>query len=243
MASLNPAQWHGLSDLGAIAPGYQADLLVLPELKTLRARARAEARAGRSSEIPRARGAGVGEAHGPDSRGRVEPLRDPVGRRARARDRHRPRPDRDRVARRGADAEGGWRSPTPSATSPRSPSSSATSARAGSASASSAASACSSGALASTVAHDAHNIVVVGMDDDDMARAVDAPRRARRRRWSSSRAAACAPSCPLPVAGLLSDAPLDEVLERSRACVDAARKLGLRPARRRSRRSRSSRSP
>ena len=28
------------------------------------------------------------------------------------------------------------------------------------------------GALASTVSHDAHNIIVVGMDDEDMARAV-----------------------------------------------------------------------
>ena len=32
MASLNPALWHGLRRHGAIAPGYQADLLVLPDL-------------------------------------------------------------------------------------------------------------------------------------------------------------------------------------------------------------------
>ena len=31
---------------------------------------------------------------------------------------------------------------------------------------------------------------------------------------------------PLPVAGLLSDAPLEEVVERSRELVDAARELG-----------------
>jgi adenine deaminase len=31
---------------------------------------------------------------------------------------------------------------------------------------------------------------------------------------------------PLPVAGLLSDAPLAEVIERSRACNDAAHALG-----------------
>src|SRR5207302_2659429 len=31
-ATLNPALWHGLSHLGAIAPGYQADLLLLPDL-------------------------------------------------------------------------------------------------------------------------------------------------------------------------------------------------------------------
>src|SRR5207244_3393881 len=32
LATLNPATWHGLSHLGAVAPGYQADLLVLPDL-------------------------------------------------------------------------------------------------------------------------------------------------------------------------------------------------------------------
>src|SRR5262249_42321143 len=32
-ATLNPALWHGLSHLGAVAPGYQADLLLLPALE------------------------------------------------------------------------------------------------------------------------------------------------------------------------------------------------------------------
>src|SRR5204862_3951078 len=32
LATLNPATWHGLGHLGAIAPGYQADLLLLPDL-------------------------------------------------------------------------------------------------------------------------------------------------------------------------------------------------------------------
>jgi adenine deaminase len=32
MGSLNPALYHGLDHLGAIAPGYQADILVLPDL-------------------------------------------------------------------------------------------------------------------------------------------------------------------------------------------------------------------
>ena len=32
LASYNPAQWHRLWRLGAIAPGYRADLLVLPDL-------------------------------------------------------------------------------------------------------------------------------------------------------------------------------------------------------------------
>src|SRR5438876_5017117 len=32
-ATLSPSLWHGLSSLGAVAPGYQADLLVLPDLE------------------------------------------------------------------------------------------------------------------------------------------------------------------------------------------------------------------
>ena len=32
-ATLSPALWHGLAHLGAVAPGYQADLLVLPDLE------------------------------------------------------------------------------------------------------------------------------------------------------------------------------------------------------------------
>src|SRR5207302_11139566 len=33
MASHHPALWHGLGQLGALAPGYKADLLVLPDLE------------------------------------------------------------------------------------------------------------------------------------------------------------------------------------------------------------------
>ena len=36
VASLNTAEYFGLKDLGAIAPGYKADLLVLPDLKTFK---------------------------------------------------------------------------------------------------------------------------------------------------------------------------------------------------------------
>jgi adenine deaminase len=81
------------------------------------------------------------------------------------------------------------------------------------------------GALASTVAHDAHNIVVVGCSDAAMAYAV--------RRLANIGGGIVAvdgadvlAELPLPVAGLLSDAPLEEVVARSRAIVDAARDLG-----------------
>ena len=81
------------------------------------------------------------------------------------------------------------------------------------------------GALASTVAHDAHNIVVVGVNDDDMAYAVT-----RLAELGGGIVAvedgAVRAELPLPVAGLLADAPLAEVIERSLACNDAARGFG-----------------
>jgi adenine deaminase len=81
------------------------------------------------------------------------------------------------------------------------------------------------GAMASTIAHDAHNIVVVGVDDGDMARAV------QRLAEMGGGLVVIADrgvqaELPLPVAGLLSDAPLAEVVEASRACVKAAEELG-----------------
>jgi adenine deaminase len=52
-ATLSPALWHGLSHLGAIAPGYQADLLLLPDLE--RFVPELVLKAGRTvAEIPRA---------------------------------------------------------------------------------------------------------------------------------------------------------------------------------------------
>ena len=81
------------------------------------------------------------------------------------------------------------------------------------------------GALASTVAHDAHNIVVVGVDDGDMAAAVERLRELGGGvvvvEDGETRA-----ELPLPVAGLVSTAPLAEVVAASRACVEAARALG-----------------
>jgi adenine deaminase len=81
------------------------------------------------------------------------------------------------------------------------------------------------GALASTVAHDAHNIVVVGMNDDDMTRAVE-----RLGELGGGIVVVddgdVKAELPLPVAGLLADAPLDEVIAKSLACNDAARELG-----------------
>jgi adenine deaminase len=82
-----------------------------------------------------------------------------------------------------------------------------------------------SGALASTVAHDAHNIVVLGSSDDDMSAAV-----ARVVELGGGIVAVeegrVVAECPLPVAGLFSVAPLDDVIAQSRACNEAAAALG-----------------
>jgi adenine deaminase len=81
------------------------------------------------------------------------------------------------------------------------------------------------GALASSVAHDAHNLVVVGRSHEDMAFAVE-----RLAELGGGIVAVeglrVLAECPLPVAGLLSDAPLADVIAQSRACNDAAHALG-----------------
>jgi len=81
------------------------------------------------------------------------------------------------------------------------------------------------GAIASSVAHDAHNVVVVGMNDASMAAAV---RRLANRGGGIVvvDGAEVLAELPLPVAGLLSDAPLEEVVEQSHLLADAARELG-----------------
>jgi adenine deaminase len=83
------------------------------------------------------------------------------------------------------------------------------------------------GALASSVAHDAHNLVVVGMSDQDKVFAIE--RLVELGGGivvvDGERVVA---ECPLPVAGLLSDAPLADVVAQSRATNEAARELGWR---------------
>ena len=81
------------------------------------------------------------------------------------------------------------------------------------------------GALASTFSHDAHNLVVVGMSDEDMA--VAAARVGELGGGlvvvDDGRVVA---ELPLPVAGLISDLPLADVIERSEATVAAVHSLG-----------------
>src|SRR5215218_3975743 len=70
-----------------------------------------------------------------------------------------------------------------------------------------------SGAFASTVAHDAHNVVIVGTTDADMAACA-----ARLQEIGGgivvARDGAVRGELPLPVAGLLSDQPVEDVVAR-----------------------------
>ena len=69
------------------------------------------------------------------------------------------------------------------------------------------------GALASSVAHDSHNVVAVGASDEALARAVNAVIDARGG-VSATDAAGDTHLLPLPIAGLMSDEPYDEVARR-----------------------------
>jgi adenine deaminase len=214
MATLNPAAWHGLRDYGAIAPGYQADLLVLPDLErflpdVVLKRGRPVGEIPRP-EVPewvkhtvRVQHVGAGDFALPEHDGRVRVIGVVPGQIVTdSLVEEYPAPDVAKVAvverhlgtgRIGIGLVRGF--------------------------------GLRSGAIASTIAHDAHNIVVVGVDDDDMARAV-----ARLAELGGGEVVVeergVRAELPLPIAGLLSDAPLETVLEQSHACKEAARKLG-----------------
>ena len=72
------------------------------------------------------------------------------------------------------------------------------------------------GAFASTVAHDAHNLVVVGVADADMAACATRLQEIGGG-IAVARAGAVRGELPLPVAGLLSDEPVETVVERLEA--------------------------
>jgi adenine deaminase len=224
MASHNGAVWHGLSHLGAVAPGYQADLLVLPDLESFQ------------PDVVLKRGTPVGEFRRPEvpewvkhtvrnAPTRPEDFALPSkGGRARVigvipdqivtellveepttRDGHAVA-DAERDLAKVAVVERHLGTGRIGVGLVRG-------------------FGLRAGALASTIAHDAHNIVIVGMSDDDMHRAVERLTELGGGIIVVAEGEVKA-ELPLPVAGLLADLPLDEVVAASRACVDAARELG-----------------
>jgi len=81
------------------------------------------------------------------------------------------------------------------------------------------------GAIASSVAHDSHNLVLVGASDEDMRSALVAVVEMGGGQVVVDSGEVRA-ACPLPIAGLMSDRPLEEVRDRVEALTDAAHSLG-----------------
>jgi adenine deaminase len=228
MASLNPALAHGLRKHGAIAPSYQADILVLPDLASFepdvvlkRGQPIEETR---RVEIPdwvrqsvRIRPVDPSDFAVPWHQGSVRAIglvpdqvvtRSLVVEPALSEGHAVADPDRDLatiavVERHHATGRIGLGFVSGSGLQ--------------------------RGALASSVSHDAHNLVVVGMSDRDMAFAVERLAEIGGGIVAVEDLRVLA-ECALPIAGLLSDAPLSEVIAQSRACNDAARKLGWKGA-------------
>jgi adenine deaminase len=224
LASLNPATWHRLWHLGAIAPGYQADLLLLADLE--RFQPELTLKAGRPvEEIPEpdvpewvkhsVRNRPVTEAdfNVPWTSGKARVIGlvpDQVVTEARV---------EEPAVEDGAAVADAERDLAKIAVVERH----LGTGRVGLGFVGG--SGLKSGALASTVAHDAHNIVVVGMDDADMVHAVERLGELGGGIVVVDGGQVTA-ELPLPVAGLLADAPLADVIDQSLACNDAARELG-----------------
>jgi len=81
------------------------------------------------------------------------------------------------------------------------------------------------GAIASSVAHDSHNVIVVGVADADMRAAVVAVAGMGGGQVAVADGQVQA-ACPLPIAGLMSDRPLEQVRDQVAALTKAAQALG-----------------
>ena len=83
----------------------------------------------------------------------------------------------------------------------------------------------SGGAIASTVGHDAHNIAVVGDNDNDMFLAAAALQKAQGGQCVVSDGKLLA-LLPLPIAGLMSDAAPEDVIAQQNVVLEAVAALG-----------------
>jgi adenine deaminase len=81
------------------------------------------------------------------------------------------------------------------------------------------------GAIASSVAHDSHNIVAVGVKDRDITRAVEAIKEMSGGQVVVRNNEVLA-NVPLPVAGLMSESPAQDVAGQVRQLNEAAQKIG-----------------
>ncbi len=81
------------------------------------------------------------------------------------------------------------------------------------------------GALASSIAHDAHNIVAVGVDDDDILKAIRTVAEMQGG-LAIVRDGQVIDRLPLPIAGILSPEPLEVVTEQYERLETIARSFG-----------------
>ena len=224
MASFHPALWHGLRRHGAIGPGYQADLLVLPDLESF------------VPDVVLKRGLPLEETAArsvPDwvrQTVRIQPVTPSDfeiragGGEIRAIGLVPDQVVTEALVREAA-LEGGLAVADPARDLAKIAVVERHLATGRMGLGFVAGSGLQRGALASSVSHDAHNLVVVGMSDRDMAFAVGRLAELGGGIVAIEDLRVLA-ECPLPIAGLLSDAPLADVIEQSRACNEAAHALG-----------------
>jgi adenine deaminase len=81
------------------------------------------------------------------------------------------------------------------------------------------------GALAGSVGHDSHNLIVIGDDDGDMALAVNRLIELQGG-YVAVQGGEVRAELPLPIAGLMSERPFEEVADRLRTLRGAARAMG-----------------
>lgn len=82
------------------------------------------------------------------------------------------------------------------------------------------------GAVATSVAHDSHNLIACGVSDEDIALAMNRVRALKGGMAVAADGQVLA-ELPLPLGGLFSDRPLEEVNTRLEACKAAAAGLGV----------------
>ncbi|MDL2217412.1 adenine deaminase [Christensenellaceae bacterium OttesenSCG-928-M15] len=82
------------------------------------------------------------------------------------------------------------------------------------------------GAIATSVSHDSHNIIAIGDCDSDILLAIETLGRMQGG-YALVKNGAVAESLPLPIMGLMSDAGYDEVEKRLRFMITTAHEMGV----------------